>query len=280
MKDNIMKNLLAFLPFITFLTILPSEEAQWLGLPKEITRHVVYRLNHTDIPALKQTCHQWNNIFDYDMLHPDTIAAIDEVVCTKMLSCLARAEQEKNFLHFYKNNNTEKRRGALFLFGWEKGCNDTKQLMKIHYKDVHEGASASINDNWCHIFYNEIAKTMLFLSDNLNVKSNCIIGNTLLMWASLIGNKKAVKLSLSHPNIDVNAQNTNTGMTALMLACNGGYTKIVELFLAHPKIDLMVKDCIGRTALSIANSREHEADKNYRKIVALLKAKLIEVGYS
>src|SRR5579871_5193005 len=168
MKDNIMKNLLAFLPFITFLTILPAEELQWLGLPEDITHQVVYHLNHTDMPALKQTCTQWNNFFDYDMLHPDTIAAIDEVVCTKMIYQFAHAKQEKKVLLFYKNNNKEKRNAALHVLGWDIDNNNTQQLMLAHCQGW--GCSTTLPD-WDNIFNNDIALNIICFSDNPNIQN-------------------------------------------------------------------------------------------------------------
>jgi len=277
-----MKNILHFLtislPFITFLTILPSEEAEWLGLPEDITYQVVYHLNHTDIPALKQTCTQWNNFFDYDMLHPDTIAAIDEVVCTRMIYQFAHAKQEKKVLLFYKNNNKEKRNAALHVLGWDIDNNNTQQLMEAHRKGIHVQEERLAQEPeainiWNAIFCNKITLTMFYVSDNPNIKN--YHGDTFLIWASLMGKEEAVKLSLSHPNIEVNAQNTNTGLTALMLACNGGYIEIVKLLLAHPKINLMIQDKSGRTALFIANARAR-TDISYQEIVALLKAKLTD----
>src|SRR5579871_3159688 len=62
-------------------------------------------LNLFDVAALKQTCTKWNASLHYYMIHPDIIESIDKLDCTTILYRFAHdTEQEKNFLHFFRNN--------------------------------------------------------------------------------------------------------------------------------------------------------------------------------
>lgn len=269
-----MKNSLLFLAlyllFIPFFNLTASEQpqCQLLELPQEITQHNISRhLKVADISALKQTCKQQaNKSFDYYMLHPEAIEQIDELHCTKMISYLARTQQEQNFSHFFTHNNAEKRKEALQLLSWpSNGNSDIQQLMLAHCMGFN--AQVDTCPDWEHLSKNQLVSAIVSLSDNPNIQDNA--RNTLLIWTSFYGYTKIVQLLLTHPNITINTQNTKHE-TALMWASRRGHIDVVKLLLALPHIDITIKDfAYKKTAFTWAY------DNGHAEIAELLRSKLI-----
>jgi ankyrin repeat protein len=80
--------------------------------------------------------------------------------------------------------------------------------------------------------------------------------NQLLLFASIIGNKEKIEISLQQENIDVNQRDAN-GCTPLMIASRDGHKEIVRMLLKHKSIDANLQNKKGLTALVEASRRGH-----------------------
>ena len=87
---------------------------------------------------------------------------------------------------------------------------------------------------------------------NLNIQDN--IGNTPLMYASMIGNR-VINAILINAGADLNTQN-NHGCTSLMFAVSRKNLVAVEV-LAYKGADIFIKNNVGHTALQMAIYNRH-----------------------
>ncbi len=91
---------------------------------------------------------------------------------------------------------------------------------------------------------------------DMNIKNS--IGQTVLMKAAKREKTAALRLLLDlGKDIDINVQD-KAGWTALMLASGRGEVENVRALVAFPGIDLEVKECHGRSALTLATENAHE----------------------
>ena len=91
-------------------------------------------------------------------------------------------------------------------------------------------------------------------------------GKTPLIIACINNNCNVVMELLKHPNIDVNAVETQFGASPLAIACLSGCSNILSELLRHPKVNVNQTMHSGETPLAIACA------KGYHKIVPLLLA--------
>jgi|GEM_PF-4158804 len=206
-----MKNV--FLFFVMYLSLVSfsfdaiASEKQKNQIKDEDIICFLLSLDVPDIETIKQTR-------DYWMISLDVIEKIDELKCTELLNYFARTNQEKNILHFFRNNNVQKRNEAMNLLGWKndgdwKSDKDKKALIQAHCV----GVNGMLESEWRDVYKNNIALKMIYLSSNPNVADE--YGNTLLIWAAGAGQIAIVKALLNLLNVDVNAKN-NDGDTALL----------------------------------------------------------------
>ena len=92
------------------------------------------------------------------------------------------------------------------------------------------------------------------------------------MQAAQHGVESAVKLLLSHPELQVNLVGGNSEMTPLASVANKGYENIVEQLLARPEILVNTVNNAGKSAIMYAASRGHEG------VVALLLEHPVKSG--
>jgi ankyrin repeat protein len=90
---------------------------------------------------------------------------------------------------------------------------------------------------------------------NPNGKS---LGKTALHNAAIFGRTEIVRLLVSCEDIDLNAQEDGTAYTALHHAVHHERYDIISVLLKHG-IRSDIKDCVGNTALDLAN---HFANKS------------------
>ena len=111
----------------------------------------------------------------------------------------------------------------------------------------------------------EIAQFLLTRKEiRINAVQEKEFKRTALMIASKLGHTIIVQQLLSHPDIDVNIQDT-LGYTALYMAAFKGFSDIVRLLLAKPGIDAKQGDNeAGRSALIVA------AESNQHAVIRLL----------
>jgi len=94
--------------------------------------------------------------------------------------------------------------------------------------------------------------------ENVNKDASLIdqFYNQLLLFASIIGNKEKIEISLQQENIDVNQRDAN-GCTPLMIASRDGHREIVKMLLKHKNIDVNLQNKKGLTALAEASRSGH-----------------------
>jgi ankyrin repeat protein len=80
-------------------------------------------------------------------------------------------------------------------------------------------------------------------------------------------NIENVKLLLSHPDIDVNIQDTD-GRTALLIACKGGYLEIVKLLIDKSKINFDITNY--KDDISIYHLLKKKENMNFNKVSQIL----------
>lgn len=85
---------------------------------------------------------------------------------------------------------------------------------------------------------------------NVNTQKDCT-GSSALCIAARKGETNMVKILLTIPGININAQN-RWGQTALMIAARDGYDSIVKLLLEMPNIYINLVDEHNMTALKYA----------------------------
>ena len=85
------------------------------------------------------------------------------------------------------------------------------------------------------------------------------------------------RIILSHPDVDVNAQDLH-GQTALMWGVGMAYPDLVADLLARPEINLKIEDNWGRTAVDIGRDhllRPRSEDKErIKECIRLIEEKL------
>eukprot|EP00981_Chlorochromonas_danica_P000314 scaffold78_cov203-Ochromonas_danica.AAC.7 len=69
-----------------------------------------------------------------------------------------------------------------------------------------------------------------------------IEGMTALHMAAVKGNVELARLLLLHPEIDVNAVDSEEGLTPLYAACSYGHVEVVKIFLLDGRVDVNKAD--------------------------------------
>jgi ankyrin repeat protein len=117
----------------------------------------------------------------------------------------------------------------------------------------------------------DIVETIIGVGANLNLQAPS--GETALMYASLIGHARIVKLLLrSGARLDL--ATIDSGFNALMIASSRGHADVVEILLEHVKknrldIALDMIDVAGNTALDhAANATPPEEEIAQMLVVA------------
>ena len=112
---------------------------------------------------------------------------------------------------------------------------------------------------------------LLLEHPDIDVNAQDSDGDTALLRAALMGNADAAELLLEHPDIDPNARDAAFGATALMWACLHGRVEVVKLLLEHPDIDVNIKNHAGATALTISQRRASaEKARRYYETIELI----------
>ncbi len=96
-----------------------------------------------------------------------------------------------------------------------------------------------------------IARVQSFLAFGASVNFRDKDGCSLLHLAALKGDQEMVKLSLSTPEIDINAAMMN-GLTPLHCAAIRGHEAIVQLLMTSPLLTINAEDSRGKTPLFYA----------------------------
>ena len=103
----------------------------------------------------------------------------------------------------------------------------------------------------CRNGHAKVVKQLLGLGASVNIVSDR--GQTALFEAILEDRGEVVELLIQDKLLDINAVHRNDHhRTALMLAAQSGYSSIVQRLLQHPEINVNAQDSNGYTALSIA----------------------------
>src|SRR5579871_3580113 len=92
-----------------------ASEGQTSPFSPDIMQNIVPHVNCFGLKALKLTCADFNGWCNYrnDMFSLDFIREMPQEICTKALTYFADMQQEKNFVHFFMNNNGDVRKEAL-----------------------------------------------------------------------------------------------------------------------------------------------------------------------
>ena len=105
--------------------------------------------------------------------------------------------------------------------------------------------------------HQEVLKTLLSQKElNVNMIQTKQEDRTGLMLAASQGQTDIVEMFLDHPNIDVNAQDSN-GDSALCLAAEAGSKETIRILLKKPTIDMNKVDHRGWSPLYIAAKEDH-----------------------
>jgi ankyrin repeat protein len=101
---------------------------------------------------------------------------------------------------------------------------------------------------------------LLLAHKDVEVNKSLADGHTALIFASQAGHIEVVRLLLACEGVDVNKVTTGSLFgTALQFASESGHVDVIRLLLAFPGIDAGKVAMDGRTALSAALQRGHDA---------------------
>ncbi|KAH7120600.1 ankyrin repeat-containing domain protein [Dactylonectria macrodidyma] len=96
----------------------------------------------------------------------------------------------------------------------------------------------------------------LLLAHTSNLSVRDIEGRTILLLTATSGLDTAVKLLLTHDDVDIDLRD-KFGSTPLSLAARKGHTKVARLLLETGRVELDSRDNFGRTPLSWAKRHGH-----------------------
>jgi len=195
--------LIFFAQSLVIGNIVASEE-QTTSFSYDIMQHVVTHVNCFGLKALKLTRKDFNLWCNYhsDMFSLDFIREIPQEICTKALTYFADMQQEKNFVHFFMNNNGDVRKEALTLLGWNEYSTEAcKNCMQAYQGIVNvEMLEQNDNFNFDTLFKNVVALHMFCVSPYVNMCDKSKM--RALAYAALNGKVEIVKLLLHNKDID------------------------------------------------------------------------------
>ncbi|KAF5335515.1 hypothetical protein D9611_012128 [Ephemerocybe angulata] len=151
---------------------------------------------------------------------------------------------------FEKRSKHETREALALFIG--HGCNphirDISGRSALHSAVAYQSTPARYSS-----FPTSYALQYLLGIDSLDCNQRDNNGVTALMLAS-VGNLDSLQALLSHPQVDVNAQDAE-GRAALHWCCRSGIPEALEMLVSHPRVNCHITDQRGWSAPDFACAR-------------------------
>lgn len=263
-------------------TVIPEKDFKTTFLQENIITKITILNSTNNISLLVQKNLKYFYLF---YLYPDMVKLLEN---TNNLNCVDEEKETYlmyliknkkegdilNFLHIFPtelninliNNYNE---SALFFAIKSNNPKIIEELLK------YSGINVDIQDNikytplmrlikniqFSNIIKHKLVKKILRCTQNINLKN--IYNETALMIACKMNSALCIMAIISHPQINLNLQDSTHGDTALMLLIKNTNIEVAEKIILITKIlefpqEINLKNIYGETALGLAKERYME----------------------